>query len=92
MAWPGPPRLSAGPKRRRRTPLEPAAATQADGLREGALIRMAEANLDLARKQAEEKGLSCQTYIKSVLHEAMVKRPRRAGESKGVEHADRGGA
>jgi hypothetical protein len=53
---------------------------------------MAEANLDLARKQAEEKGLSCQTYIKSVLHEAMVKRPRRAGESKGVEHADRGGA
>lgn len=79
MAWPGPPRLSAGPKRRRRTPLEPAAATQADGLREGALIRMAEANLDLARKQAEEKGLSRQTYIKSVLHEAMVN--GRAGQA-----------
>jgi predicted DNA binding CopG/RHH family protein len=40
-------------------------------------IRMAEANLDLARKQAEEKGLPYQTYIKSVLHEALVKRQRR---------------
>jgi predicted DNA binding CopG/RHH family protein len=37
-------------------------------------IRMAEADLDLARKQAEEKGLPYQTYIKSVLHEALVKR------------------
>jgi predicted DNA binding CopG/RHH family protein len=40
-------------------------------------IRMAEADLDLARKQAEEKGLPYQTYIKSVLHEALVKRQRR---------------
>ena len=40
-------------------------------------IRMAEADLDLARKQAEEKGLPDQTYIKSVLHEALVKRERR---------------
>jgi predicted DNA binding CopG/RHH family protein len=40
-------------------------------------IRMAEANLDLARKQAEEKGLPYQTYIKSVLHEALLKRDRR---------------
>jgi predicted DNA binding CopG/RHH family protein len=40
---------------------------------------MAEANLDLARKQAEEKGLSRQTYIKSVLHEAMVN--GRAGQA-----------
>lgn len=40
-------------------------------------IRMAEADLDLARKQAEEKGLPYQTYIKSVLHEALVKRERR---------------
>jgi predicted DNA binding CopG/RHH family protein len=39
-------------------------------------IRMAEADLDLARKQAEEKGLPYQTYIKSVLHEALVKRGR----------------
>ena len=40
-------------------------------------IRMAEADLDLARKQAEEKGLPYQTYIKSVLHEELVKRQRR---------------
>jgi predicted DNA binding CopG/RHH family protein len=40
-------------------------------------IRMAEADLDLARKQAEEVGLPYQTYIKSVLHEALVKRQRR---------------
>jgi predicted DNA binding CopG/RHH family protein len=38
---------------------------------------MAEVDLDLARKQAEEKGLPYQTYIKSVLHEALVKRERR---------------
>ena len=40
-------------------------------------IRMAEADLDLARRQADEKGLPYQTYIKSVLHEALVKRQRR---------------
>ena len=40
-------------------------------------IRMVEADLDLARKQAEEKGLPYQTYIKSVLHEALTKRERR---------------
>jgi len=40
-------------------------------------MRMAEADLDLARKQAEEKGLPYQTYIKSVLHEELVKRERR---------------
>ena len=40
-------------------------------------IRMAEADLDLARKQAAEKGLPYQTYIKSVLHEALVKREGR---------------
>jgi predicted DNA binding CopG/RHH family protein len=40
-------------------------------------IRIAEADLDLARKQAEEKGLPYQTYIKSVLHEELVKRARR---------------
>jgi predicted DNA binding CopG/RHH family protein len=40
-------------------------------------IRLAEADLDLARGQAEEKGLPYQTYIKSVLHEALVKRERR---------------
>ena len=40
-------------------------------------IRMVEADLELARKQADEKGLPYQTYIKSVLHEALVKRERR---------------
>ncbi len=40
-------------------------------------IRIVEADLDLARKQAEEKGLPYQTYIKSVLHEALVKREKR---------------
>ena len=40
-------------------------------------IRMVEADLGLARKQAEEKGLPYQTYIKSVLHEALMKRERR---------------
>ncbi len=39
-------------------------------------IRMAEADLDLARKQAEEKGLPYQTYIKSILHEVLVERER----------------
>ena len=40
-------------------------------------IRIAEADLDLVRKQAEEKGLPYQTYIKSVLHEELVKRELR---------------
>ena len=40
-------------------------------------IRMVEADLDLARQQAEEKGLPYQTYIKSVLHEELVKRALR---------------
>ena len=40
-------------------------------------IRMAEADLDLARRQAEARGLPYQTYIKSVLHETLVRRRRR---------------
>ena len=39
-------------------------------------IRMADSDLDLARKQAGEKGLPYQTYIKSLLHEALVKGER----------------
>jgi predicted DNA binding CopG/RHH family protein len=39
-------------------------------------IRIAEADLDLARKQAQEQGLPYQTYIKSVLHQALVQRER----------------
>ena len=40
-------------------------------------IRVAEADLELARKQAEARGLPYQTYIKSVLHEELLKRERR---------------
>ena len=40
-------------------------------------LRIPEADLALARKQAEEKGLPYQTYIKSLLHETLVKRERR---------------
>ena len=44
-------------------------------------IRIAETDLALARKQAAEKGLPYQTYIKSVLHEELLKRERRNGGS-----------
>jgi predicted DNA binding CopG/RHH family protein len=37
-------------------------------------LRIPETDLALARKQAEEKGLPYQTYIKSVLHETLMKR------------------
>ncbi len=40
-------------------------------------LRIPQADLDLARKQAEEKGLPYRTYIKSLLHEALVDRERR---------------
>ncbi len=40
-------------------------------------IRMPEADLELARKQAEEKGQPYQTYIKSVLHEELMTREAR---------------
>ena len=34
-------------------------------------IRLPEEDIELARKQANEKGLPYQTYIKSVLHQAL---------------------
>ena len=37
-------------------------------------IRIAEADLKLAKKQAERKGLPYQTYIRSLLHETLVER------------------
>lgn len=40
-------------------------------------LRIPQADLALARKQAEEKGLPYQTYIKSLLHETLVERERR---------------
>jgi predicted DNA binding CopG/RHH family protein len=42
-------------------------------------IRIAEIDLALARKQAEEKGMPYQTYIKSILHEELLKRELRRG-------------
>ena len=39
-------------------------------------LRIPAADLALARKQAEEKGLPYQTYIKSLLHETLTKRER----------------
>ena len=43
-------------------------------------LRIPEADLALARKQAEQKGLPYQTYIKSLLHETLTAREkRRAG-------------
>jgi predicted DNA binding CopG/RHH family protein len=41
-------------------------------------LRIPQADLDLARKQAEEKGLPYQTYIKSLLHETLIERERRS--------------
>src|SRR6202521_4980 len=40
-------------------------------------LRIPKADLALARKQAEEKGLPYQTYIKSLLHETLTKREKR---------------
>ena len=40
-------------------------------------LRIPEADLALARKQAKEKGLPYQTYIKSLLHETLAERERR---------------
>ncbi len=43
-------------------------------------LRIPAADLALARKQAEHKGLPYQTYIKSLLHEALAEQEkRRAG-------------
>ena len=43
-------------------------------------LRIPREDLALARKQAEEKGLPYQTYIKSLLHEGLAAREkRRAG-------------
>ncbi|MGH9638763.1 MAG: hypothetical protein ACRD3Y_01775 [Bryobacteraceae bacterium] len=39
-------------------------------------LRIPEADLALARKQAERKGLPYQTYIKSLLHETLADRER----------------
>jgi len=40
-------------------------------------LRIPVADLTLARKQAEQKGLPYQTYIKSLLHETLAAREKR---------------
>ena len=40
-------------------------------------LRIPEADLALARKQAEQRGLPYQTYIKSLLHETLNERETR---------------
>ena len=40
-------------------------------------LRIPADDLALARKQAEEKGLPYQTYIKSILHEILTQREKR---------------
>ena len=40
-------------------------------------LRVAEADLAMARRQAEQKGLPYQTYIKSLLHETLAAREKR---------------
>jgi len=40
-------------------------------------LRIPAADLALARKQAEQKGLPYQTYIKSLLHETLTQREKR---------------
>jgi predicted DNA binding CopG/RHH family protein len=40
-------------------------------------LRIPEADLALARKQAQRKGLPYQTYIKSLLHETLAAREKR---------------
>jgi len=39
-------------------------------------IRLPEADLELARSQAEKKGLPYQTYIKSLLHQALERQSK----------------
>jgi hypothetical protein len=39
-------------------------------------MRIPEADLAMARRQAEKKGLPYQTYIKSLLHETLVEREK----------------
>jgi predicted DNA binding CopG/RHH family protein len=40
-------------------------------------LRIPAADLAMARKQAEQKGLPYQTYIKSLLHEALTEQEKR---------------
>jgi predicted DNA binding CopG/RHH family protein len=48
-------------------------------------IRLDPADIELARKQAEKKGLKYQTYLKMVIHEALLKNAE-ASEAKGTSN------
>jgi len=43
-------------------------------------LRIPASDLALARKQAEKQGLPYQTYIKSLLHQSLVKREKQKAE------------
>jgi predicted DNA binding CopG/RHH family protein len=57
--------------------LERIAASKKKGAAPVVALRIPEADLALARKQAERKGLPYQTYIKSLLHETLAEREKR---------------
>jgi len=42
-------------------------------------LRVPAADLAMARRQAERKGLPYQTYIKSLIHTALAKRDKKKG-------------
>jgi predicted DNA binding CopG/RHH family protein len=44
-------------------------------------IRLDPADIELARAQAEKKGLKYQTYLKMLLHEALLKESQASGTS-----------
>ncbi|MFN0165556.1 MAG: hypothetical protein ACKV22_03915 [Bryobacteraceae bacterium] len=51
----------------------------ADSKARAVYVPMAEADLELAREQAARKGLPYQTYLGSLLHEALERDKRKAG-------------
>ena len=65
-------RVLTGEKLRKRTE-----AAKAKGPGRVISLRVPEADLAMARKQAEQKGLPYQTYIKSILHETLADREKR---------------
>ena len=48
-----------------------------EGLTPTTTIRLDPADIALARQQAEARGLKYQTYLKSIIHQALVKEARR---------------
>jgi predicted DNA binding CopG/RHH family protein len=44
-------------------------------------IRLDNIEIELAKEQAKAKGLKCQTYLKMLLHQALVEEEARSGQS-----------